>query len=99
MKAYVLINACSGSVETLVSTLTRFEGVRRASACCGKPDIFVEAVIDRIRRLGSVESRLRAFKFSNYIVRPPSSPGVALPGTQGTPDSRPSGASGDEPSI
>jgi DNA-binding Lrp family transcriptional regulator len=42
MRAYVLINAKVGAVRELVAAIAQLEGVRRADACWGVPDIFVE---------------------------------------------------------
>ncbi len=66
MRAYVLITVRPGMVREIVAELTRLEGVRRADACWGLTDIFVEAqtddekalnelVIDRIQKLDGVE--------------------------------------------
>lgn len=66
MRAYVLISVRTGMVRDVVAELTRLEGVRRADACWGLPDIFVEVqtedekvlnelVIDRIQKLDGVE--------------------------------------------
>ncbi len=66
MRAYVLINVRAGKVREVVAALTRLEGVRRADACWGLPDIFAEVetaderglndlVIDRIQKLDAVE--------------------------------------------
>ena len=66
MRAYVLIYVRPGKVREVVAALTGLEGVRRADACWGLPDIFAEAetadekglkelVIDQIQKLDSVE--------------------------------------------
>ncbi len=66
MRAYVLINVRPGKVREVLAALTGLEGVRRADACWGLPDIFAEVetvdekelnelVIDRIQLLDGVE--------------------------------------------
>jgi DNA-binding Lrp family transcriptional regulator len=66
MRAYVLINAKVGAVRELVAAIAQLEGVRRADACWGVPDIFVEVqtndekglnrlVIDKIQKLEGVD--------------------------------------------
>jgi DNA-binding Lrp family transcriptional regulator len=66
MRAYVLINARPGKVRDVVAAVAKLEGVRRADACWGTPDIFAELqtldekslnelVIDRIQKLEGVE--------------------------------------------
>jgi DNA-binding Lrp family transcriptional regulator len=66
MRAYVLITAKPGKVRDIVAALTQLEGVRRADAYWGVPDIFIEVVtpdekglselvIDRIQKLDGVE--------------------------------------------
>ena len=66
MRAYVLINVRAGRVREVLSALAALEGVRRADACWGLPDIFAEVdiadekrlnelVIDQIQQLDSVE--------------------------------------------
>ena len=66
MRAYVLINVRAGRIREVVAALIRLEGVRRADACWGLPDIFAavetadekrfnELVIDQIQKLEGVE--------------------------------------------
>jgi DNA-binding Lrp family transcriptional regulator len=66
MRADVLVNAKVGRVRDVVSAVAQFEGVRRADACWGTPDIFVEVetadekelnelVMERIQKLNGVE--------------------------------------------
>jgi len=66
MRAYVLLNVRAGKVRDVVATISRMEGVQRADACWGLPDIFAEVdiadekglnelVIDQIQRLDGVE--------------------------------------------
>jgi DNA-binding Lrp family transcriptional regulator len=66
MRAYILINVRPGKVRHVVNAVTQMEGVRRADACWGLPDVFVYAetaderklnhlVIDKIQKLDGVE--------------------------------------------
>ena len=66
MRAHVLINVRAGKVREVLNALTALEGVRRADACWGLPDIFAEVdtadekglnklVIDQIQQLDGVE--------------------------------------------
>ncbi len=45
MRAYVLINVSPGKSREVVAAVARLRGVRRAAACWGLPDIFVEVEI------------------------------------------------------
>lgn len=42
MRAYVLINVSPGKAREVATAVARLRGVRRATACWGLPDIFVE---------------------------------------------------------
>jgi DNA-binding Lrp family transcriptional regulator len=66
MRAYVPINTKPAKVRDILAGVAQLEDVRRADACWGMPDIFVEAqtadeqglnelVIDRIQKLDGVE--------------------------------------------
>ena len=66
MRAYILVNVRPGKVRDVVSSVTQMEGVRRADACWGVPDVFIYAetsderklnqlVMDRIQKLEGVE--------------------------------------------
>ena len=66
MRAYILINVRPGRVRDVVDAVTQMEGVRRADACWGVPDLFVyvetsddrklnQLVIDKIQKLEGVE--------------------------------------------
>jgi len=67
MKAYVLINVRPGKSRAVVAKLRQLKGVRSASACWGRPDVFAlidaandkalaASVLDRIQRIAGVES-------------------------------------------
>ncbi len=66
MRAYILINVSPGKVRDVVAAVGELEGVSRADACWGVPDVFVyvetanerqlnELVIDGIQKLAGVE--------------------------------------------
>jgi len=66
MRAYVLINVRPGKVRDVVAALSRMDGVQRADACWGQPDIFAdvqtadekglnELVMDLIQKVDGVE--------------------------------------------
>ena len=66
MRAYILINVRPGRVRDVVNAVTKMEGVQRADACWGVPDLFVyvetsddrklnQLVIDKIQKLEGVE--------------------------------------------
>ncbi len=67
MKAYVLINVRSGKAREVVKKLGQVKGVKNASACWGRPDVFAlveakddEALADRvlnnIQKIDGIES-------------------------------------------
>jgi DNA-binding Lrp family transcriptional regulator len=67
MKAFVLINARAGKNREVVSKLGKIQGVSRADACWGRPDIFAivdaengkslaDTVLDKILAVDGVES-------------------------------------------
>src|SRR3989337_1326855 len=66
MRAYILITVHPGKVRDIVAAVSQMEGVRRADACWGLPDVFAyaetvderrlnELVIDQIQKLNGVE--------------------------------------------
>lgn len=66
MRAYILITVQPGKVRDVVATISELNGVRRADACWGMPDVFAyvetpsekslnHLVIDEIQKVDGVE--------------------------------------------
>jgi DNA-binding Lrp family transcriptional regulator len=66
MRAYILINVRPARVREVVAAISRLNGIKRADACWGMPDLFAyaetdtekalnELVIDGIQKIEGVE--------------------------------------------